>query len=129
MPVRSALLAAAAALLLASPAPAAETSYQTMSFSEDVQPILAGRCVSCHQPGGPGYERTGLDLRTHAGLLKGTSFGPIVIPGDDASSNLVLILDGRANTQIKMPHGSKKRLSTCDRDAIRLWIRQGAKDD
>ena len=30
--------------------------------------------------------------------------------------------------QLRMPH-SKKQLSYCDRDAIRTWIRQGAKDN
>jgi hypothetical protein len=32
------------------------------SFAEDVFPIFKGRCIDCHQPGGPGYEASGLDL-------------------------------------------------------------------
>ena len=34
------------------------------SFREDVFPIFKGRCVECHQPGGQGYETSGLDLTT-----------------------------------------------------------------
>ena len=32
------------------------------SFAEDVMPIFVGRCFSCHQPGGQGNEKSGLDL-------------------------------------------------------------------
>jgi mono/diheme cytochrome c family protein len=95
------------------------------SFREDVFPIFKGRCVECHQPGGQGYESSGLDLTTYEGLMKGTKFGAMVIPGDPDSSNLMWLLDWRASPQLRMPHGTKK-LSTCDRDEIRRWIREGA---
>ena len=98
------------------------------TFSEDVFPIFKGRCVDCHQPGAEGFEKSGLDLTTYAGVMKGTKFGAMVIPRDPDSSNLVWLLDWRAKPEVRMPHG-KKKLSTCDRDAIRTWIRQGAKDN
>jgi len=98
------------------------------SFREDVFPIFKGRCVECHQPGGQGYETSGLDLTTYEGLMKGTKFGAMVIPGDPDSSNLMWLLDWRASPKLRMPHGMKK-LSTCDRDEIRRWIRDGAKNN
>jgi hypothetical protein len=98
------------------------------SFKEDVFPIFKGRCIDCHQPGGQGYEQSGLDLSTYQGVMKGTKFGPIVIPGDPDTSNLMWLLDWRASPELRMPHG-KKKLSTCDRDEIRAWIREGAKDN
>jgi hypothetical protein len=52
----------------------------------------------------------------------------MVIPGDPDVSNLIRLLDWRASPELRMPHGQKK-LSICDRDAIRGWIRQGAKDN
>ena len=55
---------------------------QPTSFAEDVLPIFRGRCFSCHQPGGEGYEKSGLDLTTYQGIMKGTKFGPMVISGD-----------------------------------------------
>jgi mono/diheme cytochrome c family protein len=100
----------------------------TVSFAEDVFPIFKGRCNDCHRPGGPGYEISGLDLTTYDGLMKGTHHGPMVIPGDPDSSNLMWLLDWRASPQVRMPHG-KKKLSTCDRDEIRQWIREGAKNN
>lgn len=107
---------------------APQTSQSKMSFQEDVVPIFVGRCVSCHQPSGEGAAKSGLDLTTYAGLMKGTKFGPMVIPGDPESSNLMLLLDWRAAPELRMPHG-KKQLSSCDRNAIRSWIREGAKDN
>jgi hypothetical protein len=60
--------------------------------------------------------------------MKGTKFGPVVKPGDPETSNLIWLLDWRGSPELRMPHG-KKKLSTCDRDAIRTWIRQGAKNN
>ena len=101
---------------------------EPQSFSEDLLPILKGRCVSCHQPGGTGYEKSGLDLTTYEGLMKGTKFGAMVAPRDPEGSNLMWLLDWRASPEVRMPHG-KKKLSICDRNAIRAWIREGAKDN
>jgi len=99
-----------------------------LSFKEDVVPIFQGRCFGCHQPSGEGYEKSGLDLHTYEGVMKGTKYGPMVIPGDPDTSNLMRLLDWKAAPELRMPHG-KKQLSSCDRDAIREWIRQGAKNN
>jgi mono/diheme cytochrome c family protein len=101
---------------------------EPQSFSEDILPIFRGRCASCHQSGGAGYEKSGLDLTTYEGLMKGTKFGAMVVPRDPDSSNLMWLLDWRASPEVRMPHG-KKKLSICDRNAIRAWIREGAKDN
>jgi hypothetical protein len=101
---------------------------EPISFAEDVFPIFKGRCVGCHQPGAEGYDKSGLDLTSYEGLMKGTKFGPMVIPRDPDGSNLMWLLDWRASPQVRMPHG-KKKLSTCDRNAIRDWIREGAKNN
>lgn len=98
------------------------------SFAEEVFPIFKARCTSCHQPGGEGFEKSGLDLSTYEGVMKGTKFGKMVIPGDPESSNLMLLIDWRASPALRMPHG-KKKLSICDRDAIRAWIREGARNN
>jgi len=109
----------------ATKAQARRAATPTMSFREDVFPIFKGRCLGCHEPGGEGYEKSGLNLATYEGLMKGTKFGAMVIPGDPNFSNLMQLLDWRASPRLRMPHGAKK-LSTCDRDAIRRWIREGA---
>jgi hypothetical protein len=101
---------------------------EPQSFSEDILPILKGRCAGCHESGGAGYEKSGLDLTTYEGLMKGTKFGAMVIARDPESSNLMWLLDWRASPEVRMPHG-KKKLSICDRNAIRAWIREGAKNN
>lgn len=116
---------AVVAMGLAAPAFAKE---EPVSFSEDIQPILQIRCATCHQPGGDGLEKSGLDLTTYAGLMKGTKHGPMVVAGDPVTSNLMVLIDGKADKSLQMPHG-KKKLSSCDRDLIRKWIKQGAKDN
>ena len=98
------------------------------SFAEDIMPIFRGRCVSCHSPGAEGAEKSGLDLTSYEGVMKGTKHGAMVIPRDPDSSNLVWLLDWRGSPEVRMPHG-KKKLSTCDRNAIRAWIREGAKNN
>ena len=109
-------------------AQAAQPLAPQVSFSEDVLPLLKFRCSSCHQPGGEGYEQSGLDLTSYQGVMKGTKFGPMIIPGDPEISNLMRLLDWRVSPEIRMPHG-KKQLSICDRDTIRTWIFKGAKDN
>jgi mono/diheme cytochrome c family protein len=137
MKVRMKLVAAAAlAIAVASAAgvgmfvPLSEAcaAAAPISFAEDVMPIFRGRCIGCHQAGQEGLEKSGLDLTSYAGVMKGTKHGPMVVARDPDSSNLMWLLDWRASPEVRMPHG-KKKLSTCDRDTIRTWIRQGAKDN
>ena len=104
----------------------ARAAQPRVSFSEDILPLLKWKCSSCHQPGGEGYEKSGFDVTSYQGVMKGTKFGPMVVPGDPDLSNLMLLLDWRAAPAIRMPHG-KKQLSICDRNTIRTWIMEGAK--
>ncbi len=120
-------LAFAIALLIAVvsfPARAAEV----ISYSKDIFPIIQIRCLACHQPQGAGFEESGFDLTTYQGLMKGTKFGTMVIPGDAFMSNLMVLIEGRAAPEIRMPHG-KRKMSSCDRDLFRRWINQGAKNN
>jgi mono/diheme cytochrome c family protein len=128
-PMRKGVLGAAIfGAVIAVAAAAAPKKQPTVSFSEDVFPVLQIRCGACHAPGGEGFEASGLDLRSYDGLMKGTKFGPIVVAGEPATSNLMVLLDGRADKSLQMPHG-KKKLTTCDRDLIRAWIREGAQNN
>src|SRR5499427_6023548 len=129
--IRSVAVALVAAALVTSglpERPREACAAEPTSFAEDVMPIFRGRCVSCHQPGAEGFEKSGLDLTSYEGAMKGTKHGPMVIPKDPDSSNLVWLLDWRGSPEVRMPHG-KKKLSTCDRNAIRAWIREGAKNN
>ncbi|MBI5164423.1 MAG: hypothetical protein HY985_11035 [Magnetospirillum sp.] len=120
-----ALAGFAFAVVAVSPALAKE---EPVSFAEDVFPILQTRCQACHVPGAEGTAKSGLDLTGYDGLMKGTKHGAMVVAGDPLTSNLMVLIDGRADKSLQMPHGRKK-LSQCDRDLIRKWIKQGAKNN
>ena len=107
---------------------AAAPQEEEVSFRQDVLHIFQRRCVPCHEKGGTGYKESGLLLMTYADVMKGTKYGPMVIPRDPDESNLMRVIDWRASPKINMPH-KKKQLSTFERDTIRTWIRQGAKDN
>ena len=108
--------------------PSAAAAGATVSFKEDVLPIFRVHCVSCHTPGSEGTATSGLDLTTWQGIMQGTKYGAMVIPGNAEYSNLMWLLDWRASPQLRMPHG-KQQLPVGERDTIRTWIRQGAKDN
>jgi len=98
------------------------------SFKDDIVPILKENCVACHQPGGEGYEKSGLDMRTYEGIMKGTQYGPIVVPGDAFLSNLNVLIEGRAAPHLRMPYHGKE-LSKWQRLVIRRWVNRGAKNN
>jgi len=89
----------------------------TVSFANDVLPIIESRCVNCH-----GGERTqeGLDLKTHASLMAGSSNGSVVTPGNAANSLLVELI-----TNQKMPKRGPK-LTPPQVQLIMDWVNQGA---
>ena len=121
-------LVIAASTMVLPPIPQACAQKATMSYSEDIAPIFKGWCVECHQPGGQGYEASRLDLTTYQGLMKGTKFGPMVIPGDPDASNLYNLVQGLASPEIRMPF-QHKALPNCLRRNIWSWIFEGAQDN
>ena len=55
--------------------------------------------------------------------------GVMVIPGDAEGSNLVVLMEGRADPSISMPHGESKPVPAKDIQTIRIWVEQGAKNN
>ncbi|MBF0183502.1 MAG: hypothetical protein HQM06_03805 [Magnetococcales bacterium] len=104
---------------------AAEESSM-VSFKSDVMPILQYRCLECHRADGPGVAYSGLNLESYEGLMKGTRFGPVVVPNNAMVSNLNVLVEGRAG--IRMPH-NRKRLTPCEIQVLRNWVNQGAKNN
>ena len=126
MPDRKLLLA----LLLASCLSAAET----VSFDEDVLPILNKYCVMCHLPGA---EQAELLLYPDAwsqlvGISSSQSELSRVEPGSPDKSYLYLKLIGTQGTEsgrgLQMPF-QQSPLDPDQIEAIRLWIEQGAKNN
>jgi len=99
---------------------------KALTYQADIKPILEAKCVSCHVPGGAGYEKSGLRLDSQEALMKGTKFGPVVVPGSSVSSTLYRLVSGQADPSIRMPHG-QAALPEADVATIAAWIDQGAK--
>jgi hypothetical protein len=57
--------------------------------------------------------------------MKGTKYGPMVVPGNVLESNLLRMIERQTSPALWMPHG-KKKLSRCERQAIRSWVEEGA---
>ncbi len=104
----------------------ARAADQVVSYQLDVYPIISSRCVECHQPGGAGYTASGLDMSTYEGLMKGTKHGPVIVPGEPLTSNLNVLIEGRA--QVQMPHDQRPLLKA-QQSIIRDWVKQGAKNN
>ena len=108
---------------------AACTGEPTVSYSQDVKPILDQNCMSCHQVGQQGEVASGFNMTTYDDLMKGAQFGPMIIAGDVEGSNMLVLMEGRADPSIRMPNGKQKPVSKKDIKTIHLWIKQGAKNN
>ena len=106
----------------------AACGQRVVSFATDVQPIIARHCLECHADGKPGQEKSGLKLGSYDDLMRGTRFGPIVKPGDSLSSVLTMLVEGRADASLKMPHG-RASLSQENIRLLKMWVEQGAKNN
>jgi hypothetical protein len=110
------------------------TSYSALaldevSYKKDIRPILNDYCLSCHKPGGKGYKKSGLDMRTYKSLMKGTKFGSVIKPGDSYTSILIQAVEGRVHPSIRMPYGMSGGLAKDKIELLRKWVQQGAKDN
>jgi mono/diheme cytochrome c family protein len=95
------------------------------SYARHIQPIFDQRCVSCH---GESRAENGLWLTGYGAVMKGTQYGPMVVPGSATASNVLAVLRGTADPSIRMPHGGQ-RLSELELQNIALWIGAVAPDD
>ena len=106
-----------------------EKSAPAASYQRDVVPILDKHCKSCHMPGQAGYVVSGFELSDYDSLMKGTQFGPVVLPGDPLTSVLVMLIEGRVDPSLRMPHGEAQPMSKAEIETIRNWVEQGAKNN
>src|SRR5690242_6719851 len=115
MPLR----ARVATLTLIACSGAVAQTNATVSFSKDVAPILAAKCMKCH---GEAPMMANLELRSRDGALKGGQHGPAIVPGNAAASGLYQHVSGQQQPQ--MPLGG--RLSDAAIALFKTWIDSGA---
>jgi uncharacterized membrane protein len=121
-------LAVVVSLTFASQAFAAPAAPE-VSFKKEVTPIIHDYCLSCHEPGGKGFEKSGLNMQTYESLMKGTKFGSVIKPGDSFTSIFIQVIEGRVHASIKMPYGMSGGLAKENISVLKKWVEQGAKDN
>lgn len=99
-----------------------------VSFKRDIYPIFQKYCVECHLPNGQGHQASGFLVESYETVMKGTKYGPVVVPGDALSSSLYRLVAGEVDESIRMPH-RKDPLPEHAIRLIELWIEQGAKNN
>ena len=108
-----------------------------ISFAGDVQPIFLTNCVACHDHAAEGIAASGFSMVDYDSIMKGTKFGPVVIPNSSISSTLYLVIAGQTGPEIQMPpqhqnawaEGRGAPLSEKQIDIIASWIDQGAQNN
>jgi hypothetical protein len=101
----------------AAPAIAAPVDYV-----REVKPLLAERCYACH-----GSLKQNAKLRLDSGELirKGSSKGPIVVPGKSAESSLIAKVSDPDEHERMPPEGQP--LTAVQIKTLKAWIDEGAK--
>ena len=105
-----------------------------ISFAGDVEPIFLTNCVACHDHAAEGIAASGFSMVDYDSIMKGTKFGPVVIPNSSISSTLYLVIAKKTSPEIQMPPQHETSLAegrgtplTGDQiEIIGKWIDQGA---
>ena len=101
------------------------TGKETVSFANDIAPILVANCNGCHYGGN--RPSGGLNFTNFAGLLRGGMTGPAIEPKKGPESLLVKKLLGQAGQ--RMPAGGRAALKPEEIEKITQWIDEGATFD
>lgn len=92
------------------PTLAAQPGAGSLTWDGSIGAVFQQRCGGCHGSSG------GFAAKTYADTMKGTTNGPVIIPGDADTSSLVVLQAGN--------HPGKFSQSELDR--IKAWITAGA---
>jgi hypothetical protein len=115
--------------VLMAPALLAQGCDSTASYSKDVKPFVDKYCIRCHKPGAEGTDKSGFMMTTYQDLMKGTNYGAVVKPGDSFTSALVMLVEGRADPSLRMPHDKGEKPTKAEIAKVKAWIDQGAKEN
>lgn len=128
------ILAFTSALLsdgAAAPSPTAIANVRrsnTVSFADEIAPILRANCLACHNTQDA---EGGLVLETPQSILKGGDAGPVIVPGKGDESRLLTLASHQAEPA--MPPADNKvgamPLTPEQLGLIRLWVDQGARGE
>lgn len=103
---------------LPTPEPTPETPASTgaPTFASYVGPLLSTKCTVCHGE----LATAGLNMLTYTDLMKGSSNGPVIVPGNSAESVLF---------QLQSEKEHFANLTTQELEIIQQWIDAGAPEE
>lgn len=111
----------AVALIVAALVPSAVRADEMLTFEKHVLPIFEKYCIQCHNLQKP---KSGLDLTSLATARRGGDTRRGIVPGELEGSHIWLML-----WTGQMPPVGAGVVSKKDKDTIKQWIEDGAKDD
>ena|ERR1043165_5554716 len=112
----SALLLAAGLAGAAEP----EAAKPDPDLAAKAHAVLQENCFKCH---GPDKHKGDLRLDSAEAIKKGSEDGPVIVPGDTATSPLVVAINW-ADKDTRMP--PKKKLSDEQIATLTAWVKAGA---
>ena len=103
---------------------------KSVSFKEQIQPVLNARCTRCH---GSDVARGKIVMTSYATFMASHSVSgkePLVVPGNPYQSRLY-ILCSTSQAHFRMPPDTSgiTPLAPDELDLLRHWITEGAKDN
>ncbi len=98
---------------------------KTVSFSNDVFPIIKKRCLPCHASDSENPSELIMD--TFPDIIKGGKHGKPIIAKNGDGSILVQKIKPAPPFGDQMPLMTKKKLTDEEIDIFKKWIDQGAK--
>jgi hypothetical protein len=101
---------------------------QHLDFNQDVQPILARNCFSCHGPD-PEMRKAGLRLDLgEAAFRKRPGHPDAIVPGHPEKSELIKRIESKDPHYLmpRSPQGDSKPMKPEEIAVLREWIKEGA---
>ena len=105
-----------------------QESARQIDFNQDVQPILASNCFSCHGPD-PEMRKAGLRLDLGESAFKKRPGHPdAIVPGHPEKSELIKRIESKDAHYLmpQSPQGEAKPMKAADIATLKAWIKQGA---
>ena len=101
--------------------PAAVPAAGNSVFENEIHPILAERCFTCH---GPEKQKSGLRLDLQEPAMHGGDSGAAIVPGDPDTSLLIQLVTGSDPDRVMPPKGEP--LTGEQIAKLKAWIAAGA---
>jgi len=99
-----------------------------IDFNQDVQPILASNCFSCHGPD-PEMRKAGLRLDLgESAFQKRPGHPDAIVPNHPEKSELIKRIESKDPHYLmpKSPQGDAKPMKAADIATLKEWIKEGA---